>query len=120
MKIQPSDLKPYKSMDTALQTLIIIVAIVAALSFEWHRCNCFLPLFVLFALAQMSSFFIHHYYFRSYRQSPARKIYKVLLIIHHVLIIPSALMMFIPLMFTATILCILYYGITVVEYVKLK
>lgn len=75
-------------------------------------------LFVFISLVQITSFFTHHFKYPETRKSAFRKAFKWGFIIHHILILPSALMYFIPLFFTASFLILFYYILTIIELVK--
>ncbi len=80
-------------------------------------------IFGLFAITQMSSFFLHRRYAPQYNSSSARKLYKFLLIVHHVMAASMVLILLNELFwgviyllfFSAIILSLLYLFITLFE-----
>lgn len=80
-------------------------------------------IFGLFAITQMSSFFLHRTYVPQYNSSSARKLYKFLLIVHHVMAASMVLILLNELFwgviyllfFSAIILSLLYLFITLFE-----
>lgn len=88
----------------------------------------FLVLFILFALNQMISFFLHRKFAKQYNSSLGRNFYFVLLIIHHI-VAASLLLVSIEdklwmsvyyLFFSAIVLSILYVAISVFELITYK
>lgn len=75
---------------------------------------------VLLYLVQILSFFLNYFHSAPENKSGSRKFFKIGFIIHHILIIPSAFAMFVPLIFTSAFLSLFYFGMTLFEYVNLR
>jgi hypothetical protein len=115
------DFRKFKTIDLLAQTIIFAMSIVWALSYGNLQRVSLMPLMIsLIATIQISSFFVHRRLFPQTSKCRARRWYKKLLIIHHLLILPSAFAFFYPLLLTCAILCVLYYGITLTEYLQIK
>lgn len=115
------DFRKYKTVDLLIQTTIFAVSILWSLTYgKFQRLNMMPLLITGIAIAQMSSFFIHRRHFKQTSKSRARRLYKTILIIHHLLILPSAFALFYPLLLTCAILCVLYYGITLSDFIQMK
>lgn len=115
------DFRKYKTVDLLIQTTIFAVSILWSLTYgKFQRLNMMPLLITGIAIAQMSSFFIHRRHFKQTSKSRARRLYKTILIIHHLLILPSTFALFYPLLLTCAILCVLYYGITLSDYIQMK
>jgi hypothetical protein len=128
-------LKQWKQLDVISQfslltfmfILISAESLIISSNFSFIKIISFV-LFGLFAINQMGSFILHRKYAKQYNTSLGRKIYFILLIIHHIV---AATLLFVTwyselwasvyyLFFSAIVLSLLYLFISIYELTMLK
>lgn len=109
----------WKIVDLISQS-ILMVLFFSHLAFFKDNGIFDLVIFILFVINQLMSYALHLIYLPKYKEFAHRKVYRKILIIHHILIIPSVLLLFYPLILTCFILCYLYYFITIYEVVAFR
>ncbi len=127
------NLLKWKKNDLYIQLMLIVLffsnmALINFQDYQWYdylfTIQC--VIFGIFAIVQMCSFFLHRKYAPQYNKSIARKVYKYLLIIHHVMAASMVLILLdntfwlviYVLFFSAIILSLLYLFITLFEILK--
>lgn len=111
--------KHFKWIDFVLQAIGILSFIIVGFQGKEFISSIVEPigigLFVFISLIQVISFFVYHFRYPETRKTKLRKVFKWGFITHHLLILPSALLYYIPLFFTSSFLILFYFLITTIE-----